>query len=35
LRAAKKRFCLEFARDIWDVQNRGAALTNWSEAEDK
>jgi len=34
-RAAKKRFCLEFARDIWDVQNRGAALTNWSEAEDK
>jgi ParB family transcriptional regulator, chromosome partitioning protein len=30
--AAKKRFLLEHARDIWEAQNKGAALTNWSEA---
>ena len=33
--AAKKRFCLEFGKDIWAVQNRGAALTNWRAATDE
>jgi ParB family chromosome partitioning protein len=31
-KAAKKRFCLEFAKELWDVQNRGVPLTHWSEA---
>jgi ParB family transcriptional regulator, chromosome partitioning protein len=33
--AAKKRFLLEHARDIWDAQNRGVALVNWAEARDE
>lgn len=30
--AAKKRFLLEHAKDIWEAQNKGAPLANWSEA---
>ena len=33
--AAKKRFCLEFGKEIWTVQNKGAALTNWRAATDE
>lgn len=32
--SVRKRFCLEMAREIWDVQNKGVALTAWREAED-
>jgi ParB family chromosome partitioning protein len=30
--AAKKRFLLEYAREVWDLQNRGAALPEWRSA---
>lgn len=30
--AAKKRFCVEFARELWEVQNKGASLANPQEA---
>lgn len=30
--AARKRFCLEKARDIWDAQSKGAALPDWKDA---
>lgn len=30
--AAKKRFCLERASELWEVQNKGARLDNWAEA---
>jgi ParB family transcriptional regulator, chromosome partitioning protein len=30
--AAKKRFLLEHAREVWEAQNKGAALTEWREA---
>jgi ParB family transcriptional regulator, chromosome partitioning protein len=30
--AAKKRFLLEQAQEVWEAQNKGAALTNWAEA---
>jgi ParB family transcriptional regulator, chromosome partitioning protein len=30
--AAKKRFLLEHAREIWEAQNKGATLANWAEA---
>lgn len=30
--AAKKRFLLECSQEIWEAQNKGAALSNWSEA---
>ncbi|MDO9639654.1 MAG: ParB N-terminal domain-containing protein [Pseudotabrizicola sp.] len=30
--AAKKRFLLEHEKDIWEAQNKGAPLANWSEA---
>ncbi|MFN3973440.1 MAG: ParB N-terminal domain-containing protein [Gemmobacter sp.] len=30
--AAKKRFLLERAREVWEAQNKGAALTDWREA---
>ena len=33
--AAKKRFCLEFGKEIWTVQNKGAALTNWRGASEE
>jgi ParB family transcriptional regulator, chromosome partitioning protein len=33
--AAKKRFLLEHARDIWEAQNKGIALANWAEAVDE
>lgn len=29
--AAKKRFLLDHAKEVWEAQNKGAALTNWSE----
>lgn len=32
--AAKKRFLLERARQVWDAQNRGVRLDNWREAEE-
>lgn len=32
-KAAKKRFCLEKAREILDIQNKGEALTAWDKAE--
>ena len=31
--AAKKRFCLEFAKELWEVQNKGAALHKGGEAD--
>lgn len=30
--AAKKRFLLEHAQEVWEAQNKGAPLTHWSEA---
>ncbi len=30
--AARKRFLLEARQEVWEAQNKGAALTNWSEA---
>lgn len=33
--AAKKRFCLHYAHDIWEVQNKGAALNKAAEASDE
>ncbi|MFZ5749886.1 MAG: ParB/RepB/Spo0J family partition protein [Pseudomonadota bacterium] len=30
--AAKKRFLLDRAREVWDAQNRGARLTSWQKA---
>jgi ParB family transcriptional regulator, chromosome partitioning protein len=30
--AAKKRFLLEMRTEVWEAQNKGAALTNWAEA---
>ena len=30
--AARKRFLLEARQEVWDAQNKGPALTNWSEA---
>lgn len=32
--AARKRFLLEQAREVWDAQNRGARLTDWRNAPD-
>lgn len=32
--AAKKRFLFERAGEVWDAQNKGAALSNWREAEE-
>lgn len=32
--AAKKRFLLERAQEVWEAQNKGAALSDWRSAED-
>lgn len=32
--AARKRFLLEQAREVWDAQNRGASLADWRDATD-
>lgn len=32
--AARKRFLLERATEVWDAQNRGVALANWREADE-
>lgn len=33
--ASRKRFLLEMRHEVWDAQNRGAALPNWAEAADE
>lgn len=32
--AAKKRFLLEHRKDVWEAQNKGAALADWRSADD-
>ncbi|MFN4058190.1 MAG: ParB/RepB/Spo0J family partition protein [Roseinatronobacter sp.] len=32
--AARKRFLLEHAKDVWGAQNKGVALTDWAKADD-
>lgn len=34
-KAAKKRFCFEAAKEIWEIQNKGVSLKDWSEASDE
>ncbi|MCC5966164.1 MAG: hypothetical protein JJU24_08500 [Natronohydrobacter sp.] len=33
--AAKKRFLLERAQEVWEASNKGAALSDWRSADDE